>query len=110
MVPSALLAWVDTAVGGKTGSSHPAGKNLIGAFHQPAGVWIDTAVLSTLPDLEYRSGLAEVVKYGVILDADFFEWLERNAPAVLARDPDAVRHVVAVCCRLKAGVVERDER
>jgi 3-dehydroquinate synthase len=110
MVPTSLLAMVDSSVGGKVGVNHPVGKNLIGAFHQPAGVWIDTAVLSTLPDREYRSGLAEVVKYGVILDADFFDWLERNAPAVLARDPAAVRHLVAVCCRLKADVVERDER
>ena len=101
---------VDSSVGGKVGVNHPRAKNVIGAFHQPVGVWIDTAVLSTLPDREYRSGLAEVVKYGVILDADFFDWLERNAPAVLARDPAAVRHLVAVCCRLKADVVERDER
>ena len=76
MVPTSLLAMVDSSVGGKTGINHPKGKNLIGAFHQPAGVWIDTAYLDTLPDREFRSGLAEVVKYGVILDADFFEYLE----------------------------------
>jgi 3-dehydroquinate synthase len=110
MVPTTLLAMVDSSVGGKVGVNHPRAKNLIGAFHQPVGVWIDTAVLCTLPDREYRSGLAEVVKYGVILDADFFAYLEQNAAAVLARDPAAVRHVVAQSCRLKADVVERDER
>jgi 3-dehydroquinate synthase len=110
MVPTTLLAMVDSSVGGKVGVNHPRAKNLIGAFHQPIGVWADTAVLATLPDREYRSGLAEVVKYGVILDADFFAYLEQNAGAVLGRDPEAVRHVVARSCRLKADVVERDER
>jgi 3-dehydroquinate synthase len=110
MVPTTLLAMVDSSVGGKTGVNHPKGKNLIGAFHQPAGVWIDTAFLDTLPDREFRSGLAEVVKYGVILDAPFFEWLEANTAAVLARDPAALRHVVGRSCRLKADVVEQDER
>ena len=110
MVPTTLLAMVDSSVGGKVGINHPRGKNLIGAFHQPAGVWIDTAYLDTLPDREYRSGLAEVVKYGVILDADFFAWLEANADAVLKRDPAAVRHVVTRCCELKADIVEKDER
>ena len=110
MVPTTLLAMVDSSVGGKVGINHPLGKNLIGAFHQPAGVWIDTRMLETLPDREYRSGLAEVVKYGVIMDADFFAWLEGNAPAILARDPAAVRHIVARSCRLKADVVEKDER
>ena len=78
MVPTTLLAMVDSSVGGKVGVNHARGKNLIGAFHQPAGVWIDTAALATLPDREYRSGLAEVVKYGVILDAELFAWLERE--------------------------------
>ncbi len=110
MVPTTLLAMVDSSVGGKTGVNHPKGKNLIGAFHQPAGVWIDTAFLDTLPDREFRSGLAEVVKYGVILDAAFFEYLEANAAALVARDPAALRHVVGRSCRLKADVVERDER
>src|SRR5262249_32696858 len=94
----------------KVGVNHPRGKNLIGAFHQPVGVWIDTAVLSTLPDREYLSGLAEVVKYGVILDADLFAYLEREADAVRNRDVAVVRHVVARSCRLKADVVEQDER
>ncbi len=110
MVPTTLLAMVDSSVGGKVGINHPRGKNLIGAFHQPVGVWIDTAALDTLPDREYRSGLAEVVKYGVIQDANLFAFLEANVAAILARDPAAVRHLVARSCRLKADVVERDER
>jgi 3-dehydroquinate synthase len=110
MVPTTLLAMVDSSVGGKVGINHPRGKNLIGAFHQPLGVWIDTATLTTLPDREYRSGLAEVVKYGVILDAELFAYLEANVAAVLARQPEAVRHIVARSCRLKADVVEQDER
>ena len=81
MVPTSLLAMVDSSVGGKTGINHPKGKNLIGAFHQPAGVWIDIAYLDTLPEREFRSGLAEVVKYGIILDAAFFAELEANADA-----------------------------
>src|SRR3954469_14900940 len=101
MVPTSLLAMVDSSVGGKVGINLKAAKNLVGAFHQPVGVWIDTATLATLPDREYRSGLAEVVKYGVILDAEFFAWLEVNADTVLARDPAAVRHVVSRCCELK---------
>jgi 3-dehydroquinate synthase len=110
MVPTTLLAMVDSSVGGKVGINLPEGKNLVGAFHQPAGVWIDTAFLDTLPDREYRSGLAEVVKYGVILDAEFFAWLEANADAVLRREPAAVEHIVARSCELKADVVSRDER
>jgi 3-dehydroquinate synthase len=101
---------VDSSVGGKVGINHPRGKNLIGAFHQPIGVWIDTTFLNTLPDREYRSGLAEVVKYGVILDAEFFSYLEQHAEAILQRDAECIRHVVARSCRLKADVVERDER
>ncbi len=110
MVPTTLLAMVDSSVGGKTGVNHPKGKNLIGAFHQPVGVWIDTAFLDTLPVREFASGLAEVVKYGVILDAEFFEYLEANAAAILARQPEAIRHIVSRSCRLKADVVEKDER
>ncbi|MGL4549853.1 MAG: 3-dehydroquinate synthase [Gemmataceae bacterium] len=109
MVPTTLLAMVDSSVGGKVGINHPAGKNLIGSFHQPLAVWIDTATLVTLPEREYLSGLAEVVKYGVILDAEFFGWLEGNAAALRRRDPAAVRHVVGRSCRLKADVVEKDE-
>jgi 3-dehydroquinate synthase len=110
MVPTTLLAMVDSSVGGKVGINHPKGKNLIGAFHQPAGVWIDTDFLRTLPDREYLSGLAEVVKYGVILDADFFARLEANVPALREREASVLRPVIARCCRLKADVVEKDER
>jgi 3-dehydroquinate synthase len=110
MVPTTLLAMVDSSVGGKVGVNHPRAKNLIGAFHQPAGVWIDVAHLETLPDREYRSGLAEVVKYGVILDPELFAYLEQHVDAILRRAPEFVMHVVARCCRLKADVVEKDER
>jgi 3-dehydroquinate synthase len=110
MVPTTLLAMVDSSVGGKVGVNHPRGKNLIGAFHQPAGVWIDPAYLATLPEREFNSGLAEVVKYGVILDAVFFAWLEEHQGAVARRDPAAISHIVSRSCRLKADVVEQDER
>ncbi|MCA9058590.1 MAG: 3-dehydroquinate synthase, partial [Planctomycetaceae bacterium] len=99
----------DSSVGGKTAVNSPRGKNLIGAFHQPSGVLVDTDVLSTLPDRDFRSGLAEVVKYGVILDADFFAWLEANVAAINQRDPAALRHIVARSCELKADVVRQDE-
>jgi len=108
-VPTTLLAQVDSSVGGKVGINHPQGKNLIGAFHQPLGVFLDTAVLDTLPLRDYRSGLAEVVKYGVILDEEFFGYLEANVAGINARSPEVLRHIVARSCRLKADVVERDE-
>ncbi len=108
-VPTTLLAMVDSSVGGKTGINHPKGKNLIGAFHQPRGVIVDTATLATLPDREYRSGLAEVIKYGVIMDEDFFEWLEAHVDGMLNRDPDVLAHIVARSCELKAAVVRDDE-
>jgi 3-dehydroquinate synthase len=110
MVPTTLLAMVDSSVGGKVAVNHPKAKNLIGAFHQPIGVWIDTSALQSLPEREYRSGVAEVVKYGVILDADLFSVLESNADALLRHDASLVRRVVARCCRLKADIVARDER
>jgi 3-dehydroquinate synthase len=110
MIPTSLLAQVDSSVGGKVGVNHPLAKNIIGAFHQPAGVWIDTALLSTLPLRELRCGLAEVVKYGMILDASFFAELESRAQALLDRQPDVLRAIVAHCCRLKADVVSQDER
>ncbi len=108
-VPTTLLAMVDSSVGGKTGINHPRGKNLIGAFHQPIGVLIDPATLATLPDREYRSGLAEVVKYGVILDTALFEYLEANVDGLNSRDPAIVRYIVARSCELKAEVVRHDE-
>ena len=110
MVPTTLLAQVDSSVGGKVGVNHPRVKNIIGAFHQPTGVWIDAASLGTLPEREYRCGLAEVVKYGMILDAHLFQSLEQAAPRVAAREPEMVLRIVARSCELKADVVSRDER
>jgi len=109
-IPTTLLAQVDSSVGGKTAVNHPLGKNMIGAFHQPQCVLIDITTLQTLPDREYRAGLAEVIKYGLITDLDFFVWLEENMPRLLARDNDAVLYAVEHSCRLKAHVVSEDER
>ncbi len=109
-VPTTLLAQVDSSVGGKTGVNHPQGKNLIGAFHQPQVVMIDTATLSTLPDRELKAGLAEVIKYGAICDLDFFDWLETNIDALLQKDEAALAHAIAKSCELKATVVADDER
>jgi 3-dehydroquinate synthase len=109
-VPTTLVAQVDSAIGGKTGINLAAGKNLVGNFWQPRGVIADVDTLATLPDREFKSGLAEVVKYGMILDAGFFDWLAANAEAILARDAVALGHVVSRSVALKAGVVERDER
>jgi 3-dehydroquinate synthase len=109
-VPTTLLAQVDSSVGGKVGVNLPEGKNMVGAFWQPRAVLIDTAVLSTLPQREYCSGLAEVVKYGVILDAEFFAWLEANAAGLVRRADDCLRETIARCCQLKAQVVCEDER
>ncbi len=108
-MPTTLLAMVDSSVGGKTGINHVRGKNLIGAFHQPSGVLIDSRTLATLPDREYRSGLAEVVKYGVILDYDFFCFLENHVDALNERRSDVLRRVIARSCQLKAAVVQKDE-
>jgi 3-dehydroquinate synthase len=108
-MPTTLLAMVDSSVGGKTGVNLPAGKNLVGAFHQPRAVVADTSTLSTLPPREYRAGLAEVVKYGAIGDAALFAWLEANAAALIAREPAALAEAIAASCRHKAGVVARDE-
>jgi 3-dehydroquinate synthase len=109
-VPTTLLAQVDSSVGGKVGVNLPGAKNMIGAFWQPVGVLVDTAVLDTLPEREYRAGLAEVVKYGVILDADFFAYLEDHAAALGRRDAAVLEHVIARSCSLKAEVVQADER
>ena len=109
-IPTTLLAQVDSSVGGKVGINLPAAKNMVGAFWQPTGVLIDLAALQTLPKREYLSGLAEVVKYGMILDAPFFEYLESVVPQLLARDVKVLEYVVARCCELKAQVVEKDER
>jgi 3-dehydroquinate synthase len=109
-VPTTLLAQVDSSVGGKTAINHPLGKNLIGAFHQPLRVVCDLDVLKTLPERELRAGLAEVVKYGPIADWTFFEWIERHAPALLAREFDALAHAVQRSCEIKAAIVAQDER
>ena len=109
-VPTTLLAQVDSSVGGKTGVNHPKGKNMIGAFHQPRCVIADVATLSTLSDREYRAGIAEVVKYGLIYDAGFLDWLEANADPLTHRDLNTVVHAVRRSCEIKAEVVVADER
>ena len=109
-VPTTLLAQVDSSVGGKTGVNHDKGKNLVGAFHQPRAVLIDTATLETLPDRELKAGMAEVIKYGAICDPEFFAWLETNMTALLQRDPEVLAHAIRRSCELKAEVVAEDER
>ena len=109
-IPTTLLAQVDSSVGGKTGVNHDGGKNLIGAFHQPRLVLIDTATLSTLPDRELSSGLAEVIKHGAMADADYFAWLEENMPVLLRRDDAALAEAIYRSCEIKAAVVAEDER
>ncbi len=109
-IPTTLLAQVDSSVGGKTAIDTPQGKNLIGAFHQPRLVLADLDVLSTLSDREMRAGYAEVIKYGLLGDFDFFEWLEVNAAKVLARDPDALAYAVARSVEMKAEIVAEDEK
>ncbi len=108
--PTTLLAQVDASVGGKTAIDHPRAKNLIGAFHQPRLVVVDTAVLLTLPEREFRAGLAEVVKHGIVLDARYFRDLEEQREALLRRDLPTLQHVVAGSCRIKGSVIERDEQ
>jgi 3-dehydroquinate synthase len=108
-MPTTLLSQVDSSVGGKTGVNHPGGKNLIGAFHQPIAVFADTDALATLPDRELRAGFAEVIKYGLIVDTDFFDWLEAHASKLLARDTAALTHAIKRSCEIKADIVARDE-
>jgi len=108
-VPTTLLAQVDSSVGGKTAIDTPRGKNLVGAFHQPRLVLADLDVLASLPDREMRAGYAEVIKYGLLGDFGFFEWLEANGAAVLAREPQALAHAVARCVEMKAEIVAEDE-
>jgi len=109
-IPTTLLAQVDSSVGGKTGVNHALGKNMIGAFYQPACVLIDTDTLSTLPDKELSAGLAEVIKYGIIRDPEFFVWLEANMDKLLARDTAALTYAIERSCRNKAEVVAADEK
>lgn len=108
-IPTTLLSQVDSSVGGKTGINHPLGKNMIGAFKQPSLVLIDTQVLRTLPARELSAGLAEVVKYGLIYDRDFFVWLEDNAVALMTMDDQALSYAIERCCAIKAAVVAEDE-
>lgn len=109
-IPTSLLAQVDSSVGGKTGVDLPEGKNLVGAFYQPRCVYIDSAVLTTLPASELLNGLAEVIKYGVIYDRDFFSFLSEQRRAILALDLPVVEEVIARCCAIKAEVVGKDEQ
>jgi len=108
-IPTTLLAQVDSSVGGKTGVNHPLGKNMIGAFYQPQAVIIDVDVLATLDDRQFVAGLAEVIKYGLIRDIDFFCWLEDNMDKLLARDKDALIYAIEYSCKTKADVVAEDE-
>ena len=108
-IPTTLLAQVDSSVGGKTAVNHPLGKNMIGAFHQPALVLADTETLNTLPDREFAAGMAEVIKYGIIWDSAFFSWLEQQREALMARDPQALTYAIRRCCEIKAEVVAQDE-
>lgn len=109
-MPTTLLSQVDSSVGGKTAVNHPLGKNMIGAFYQPTSVVIDLDCLATLPARELSSGLAEVIKYGVILDYAFFEWLEENIDALRRLDQKALAYCIRRCCELKAEIVAADER
>jgi 3-dehydroquinate synthase len=109
-VPTTLLAMVDSSVGGKTGVNHAMGKNMIGAFHQPRLVLIDLNVLTTLPREEFLSGMAEVIKYGVIWDRELFAYLEQHRERILAQEPEALAHMICRSCEIKADVVGKDER
>jgi 3-dehydroquinate synthase len=109
-IPTTLLSQVDSSVGGKTGVNHPLGKNMIGAFHQPRCVIADISTLNTLSDREMSAGIAEVIKYGLIADANFFAWLEKHIDELLERDPAALAYAIEVSCRTKADVVSADER
>ena len=109
-IPTTLLSQVDSSVGGKTAVNHPLGKNMIGAFYQPKAVVIDTNSLTTLPAKEFAAGMAEVIKYGIIYDYQFFEWLEQNQQAIKQQDQAAMQHMIARCCEIKAEVVAIDEK
>ncbi len=109
-IPTTLLAQVDSSVGGKTGVNHELGKNMIGAFYQPQCVLIDTTVLASLPEREVKAGLAEVLKYGLIVDADFFRWLTENSASIAALDAQTLPEAIRICCETKAAIVAQDER
>ncbi len=109
-IPTTLLAQVDSSIGGKVAVDHPLGKNLIGAFYQPKAVFIDTTTLHTLPDSEFSNGMAEVIKYAAIMDADLFEFLDSNTKKILNKDERFLNKIIKRCCELKRYVVERDEK
>lgn len=109
-IPTTLLSQVDSSVGGKTAVNHPLGKNMIGAFYQPKAVIIDTDCLATLPEREFAAGIAEVIKYGIIYDAQFFDWLEANLEKLYALDKQALVYAISRCCQIKAEVVAQDEK
>jgi 3-dehydroquinate synthase len=109
-LPTTVVAQVDASIGGKTAIDHPRAKNLVGAFHQPRLVLVDPETLTTLPEREFRSGLAEVIKHGIVLDAAYFADVEASAAPLLGRDPAILERLIGGSCRLKAGVVEQDER
>ena len=109
-VPTTLLSQVDSSVGGKTAVNHPLGKNMIGAFYQPVAVLIDPNTLSTLPPREFSAGMAEVIKYGIIYDAEFFDWLENNVDALKQQQSDVLATAIQRCCQIKADIVAKDER
>jgi 3-dehydroquinate synthase len=109
-VPTTLLAQVDSSVGGKTAVNHPLGKNMIGAFYQPQAVYIDSASLATLPEREFAAGMAEVIKYGIIYDAEFFAWLEAQIGPILQKDTATLNYMIERCCHIKATIVALDER
>ncbi|WP_100658023.1 3-dehydroquinate synthase [Alteromonas flava] len=109
-IPTTLLAQVDSSVGGKTAVNHPLGKNMIGAFYQPQAVLIDTTTLATLPDREFAAGMAEVIKYGIIYDADFFAWLESHVAELQNKEAQALQYAIRRCCEIKAEIVAKDER
>jgi 3-dehydroquinate synthase len=109
-IPTTLLSQVDSSVGGKTAVNHPLGKNMIGAFYQPKAVFIDTASLVTLPVREFSAGMAEVIKYGVLYDADFFSWLEDNTTPLKQMQPEALQYAITRSCEIKAEIVAQDER
>ena len=108
-IPTTVMAMVDSSVGGKTGVNHKLGKNMIGAFHQPECVFIDTENLDTLPDRELQSGISEIIKYGLIRDAPFFQWQEENMDQMIGRNPSALRYAIKRSCENKAEVVKADE-
>lgn len=109
-IPTTVMAMVDSSVGGKTGVNHPLGKNMVGAFHQPQCVFIDTETLASLPDRELQSGVSEIVKYGLIRDSEFFEWQEEHMEEMISRDPKALRYAITRSCQNKATVVKADEK